>query len=72
MFFLKNPYSIDSLYEVINAGGDADSNGSMVAALLGALNGPFIFPSHLVHGLNQIQFNEVLSVADEFTEVLGG
>lgn len=71
MFFLKNPKSIDSLYEVINAGGDADSNGSMVAALLGALNGPFIFPSHLVNGLNQIQFSEVLAVADEFTKALG-
>jgi len=51
MFFLRNPKSIEALYEVVSAGGDADTNGSMVAALLGALNGTKVFPSHLVDGL---------------------
>jgi ADP-ribosylglycohydrolase len=52
MFFLRNPTSIDSLYEVVSAGGDADSNGSMLAAMLGALNGTKVFPAHLVDELD--------------------
>jgi len=51
MFFLRNPKSIESLYEVVSAGGDADTNGSMVGALLGALNGAAFFPDHLLHEL---------------------
>lgn len=49
--FLKNPTSIDSMYKVVNAGGDTDSNGSILGAMLGALNGTQIFPEHLVNGL---------------------
>lgn len=51
MFFLRNPTSIESLYEVVSMGADTDTNGSMVAALLGALNGTSIFPAHLVNEL---------------------
>lgn len=50
-FFIKNPNSIDALFNVVNAGGDTDSNGSMVGGLLGALNGMEIFPQHLIDGL---------------------
>jgi ADP-ribosylglycohydrolase len=49
-FFLRDPNSIEALYDVINAGGDTDSNGSMVGSLLGALNGD-IFPYRLKEGL---------------------
>lgn len=52
-FFLKNYMSIDSLYDVVSAGGDTDSNGSMLGALLGALNGPSIFPDELVENLDK-------------------
>jgi len=52
MFFLRNPTSVDSLYDVVSAGGDADTNGSMVGALLGALNGVSVFPEHLVEQLS--------------------
>lgn len=38
MLFLKNPFSIETLFDVVNAGGDTDSNGSMAAALLACLN----------------------------------
>jgi len=50
-FFLRNPFSIETLYDIINAGGDTDSNGSIVGAILGALNGTSIFPEHLIEGL---------------------
>lgn len=69
-FFLKNPHSIDSLYDCVSAGGDTDSNGSMLAGLLGALHGTSIFPEHLIDGLQEKE--EVLAVADEFYATFDG
>lgn len=51
MLFLRSPRSVESLYEVVSQGQDADTNGSMCAALLGALNGTAVFPDHLVEEL---------------------
>ena len=65
-WFLRNPQSIESLYDCVSAGGDTDSNGSMLAGLLGALHGTSIFPQHLVDGLKDR--DEVLAIADEFYE----
>lgn len=65
-FFLKNPSSIESLYDVVNGGGDCDSNGSMLASMLGALNGMEIFPQHLISGLKQPEL--MLNLADEFCD----
>lgn len=67
-FFLRNPTNIDSLYDIVSAGGDTDSNGSMLGALLGALNGASVFPQHLINGLDQDQLAEVLEVVDRFCE----
>jgi ADP-ribosyl-[dinitrogen reductase] hydrolase len=64
MFFARNPHGIDSLYNVVSAGGDADTNGSMLGALLGALHGTSVFPEHLVDGLHGM--DEIMSVADRF------
>lgn len=52
MFFLRNPTSIESLYDVVSNSFDSDTNGSMVGALLGAVNGTSIFPDHLVQNLD--------------------
>lgn len=52
MFFLKNPTSMESIYNVVNAGGDTDTNGAIVGALLGALNGPGVFPRELISKLH--------------------
>ena len=68
-FFLRDPHSIDSLYSVVSAGGDTDSNGSMLAGLLGAVNGTSIFPRQLVDGL--VGKDEILVVADQFCDKLG-
>lgn len=65
-FFFKNPTSIDALYDCVSAGGDADSNGSMVGGLLGALNGMEIFPQHLIDGL--LEPNVMLELADRFCD----
>lgn len=68
-FFLNNPCSVDNLYEVINAGGDTDSNASMLGALLGALNGSSIFPSNLVDELPEK--DKILDVAERFAGKFG-
>ncbi|MCX6744601.1 MAG: ADP-ribosylglycohydrolase family protein [Candidatus Parcubacteria bacterium] len=64
--FLRQPFSIETLYDTVSAGGDTDSNGSMVAALLGALNGTKIFPSHLIDGL--WKKDTILQVANLFCD----
>jgi ADP-ribosylglycohydrolase len=68
MFFVKNPHSIDSLYECVSAGGDTDSNGSMLAALLGALHGTAVFPKYLVDELANREV--VFDVASRFCDLL--
>ena len=69
-FFLRNPYSIETLYDVANAGGDTDTNASIVGGLLGALNGASIFPQHLIDGLWQKE--RILATADKFYETFFG
>jgi len=65
-FFLRDPHNINALYDVGNAGGDTDTNASIVGGLLGALNGASIFPEHLINGL--AEKNYVLDVAERFIE----
>lgn len=67
-WFLKNPNSIESLFDCVNAGGDTDTNASMVGALLGVLNGTKVFPDYLIEGL--VEKDEVLEVADKFYEIM--
>lgn len=63
-FFIRNPRNICSLYDVINSGGDTDSNGSIVGALLGALHGSDLFNRRLIGGLWRNE--EILKTADNF------
>jgi ADP-ribosylglycohydrolase len=69
MFFVRNPHTVDCLYDCVSAGGDTDSNGSMLASLLGALHGAAIFPNHLVDDL-PLQAT-VLDVAHRFCDLAG-
>jgi ADP-ribosylglycohydrolase len=65
-FFLRNPRSIESLFDCVNSGGDTDSNGSMLGGLLGVLNGEELFPQYLVDGLDRK--DEILNLANEFSD----
>ncbi|MBI2806124.1 MAG: ADP-ribosylglycohydrolase family protein [Planctomycetes bacterium] len=51
MFFLRNPTSVESLYDVVSMGSDADTNAGLVGALVGGLNGTAVFPPHLADEL---------------------
>ena len=68
-FFVKDPTSIDMLYDCASAGGDTDSNASMLGALQGALNGVDFFPQHLLDGLQHRQ--ELIDLADAFSAKFG-
>ena len=64
-YFLQDQ-TINGLYNVVNAGGDTDTNGSMLASMIGALHGLSIFPEELLDG---IQEKDVLSqLIEEFIE----
>ena len=66
-FFLRNPNSFDSVIKVINAGGDTDTTGSIVASLLGALHGEEIFPKHLIRNLQDPEL--IIDTADKFCKI---
>ena len=72
-FFLRNPHSTQSLDDVINAGGDTDTNGKMLGELLGALHGIELFqqPENqwMLDGLQD--YSELASLADKFCDVFG-
>jgi len=69
-FFLRNWRTIDSLYDCVSSGGDTDTNGSILAALLGALHGPDIFPAELRDGL--VGKEKIMDVAERFAAKFGG
>lgn len=68
-FLIRNPNTIESLYDVASAGGDTDSNASMLGGMLGALHGYSIFPENLVNEL--LEIDRVKDVANRFCDYLG-
>lgn len=54
--FLRNPNSFDAVYDAIAAGGDTDSNASIVGSLLGALHGEKIIPLDLVREVERSEW----------------
>ena len=48
---LKNAHSFETVFQLVNAGGDTDSTAAMAGALLGALHGKNILPQDLVKNL---------------------
>lgn len=65
-FFLRGPFSIESMYDVAYAGGDADTNASMVASMIGAICGTKAFPKALIEGLEAK--TQIIRIADLFYE----
>ncbi len=48
--FLRNPHSIDAMFDAVNFGGDTDSYAGIVGSMLGAANGKF-FSDELFGGV---------------------
>lgn len=72
-FFLRDPYSVQSLDDLINAGGDTDTNGKMLGEMLGALHGIELFqqPENqwMLDGLQDC--SALMELADRFCDVFG-
>ena len=68
--FLRNPRSVETLFNAVNAGGDTDTNAAMVGALLGALNGMEIFPP-LLEQVPRRKLLKVVDLAERFAASIG-
>lgn len=64
--FIRSPFKIQSMIDAAYAGGDADTNASLIGGLLGALGGENIFPAHLKDELDQSE--GILKLTDAFVE----
>ena len=66
--FLKEQ-SFQGLLDIVNAGGDTDTNGSMYGQLVGALHGTEIFPDWAIEGL--VGYDEIVETAETFCDTFG-
>ncbi len=65
--FVSNPSSFSVIWQTACAGGDTDSNASIVGSLYGALNGASLIPKHLLSGIERREYLE--EVAKRFFQV---
>lgn len=65
-FFCMGKHNQDCVYDCVGSGGDTDTNGSMVAALAGALHGEEIFPENLLYKL--LGFPDIELLCDMFAD----
>jgi ADP-ribosylglycohydrolase len=68
-WFLKDPFSFNTINKVVMAGGDTDTNGKIVGEMLGALYGYDALKVSMpwaIDGL--IGINDLLLVVDEFCD----
>lgn len=63
-FFIRSPFKIQSMIDAAYAGGDADTNASLVGGLIGALGGDSIFPAHQIDNLDKK--DDIIQLADLF------
>ena len=63
-FFCMGRHGPDCVYDCVGSGGDTDTNGSMVAALVGALHGEEIFSKSLLYKL--IGFPDIDHLSEQF------
>lgn len=67
-YFLNNPNSFEVIWDIVNAGGDTDSNASIAGALLGALNGMSVFPESVLTQVPEKYRMAVDDLASRFTK----
>lgn len=69
-WFLKDPYSFQILQQVVQAGGDTDTNAKIVGEMLGALHGFDAIQTYMPWAMEElIDADKFLAVADEFCDV---
>lgn len=72
-FFLKNPHSMGTIREVVEAGGDTDTNAKMAGELIGALHGLEFFQTPenkwAIEGLKG--YAELVTLGNQFCDTFG-
>jgi ADP-ribosylglycohydrolase len=65
------PFGLKAMFSLIEAGGDTDSNASIIGGMLGAIHGMALFDVHqsLLDGLQGK--DKILQAADDFADVCG-
>lgn len=63
-FFIRSPFKIDGMLSAVYAGGDTDTNASIIGGLIGALCGEEIFPEKLKDDLKEK--DKIIGLADAF------
>jgi len=67
--FFRHPTDFRAgIFEAVNAGGDTDSNASMVGALIGANVGMTGIPEGMLH--LPFEAEPVIALADEFMDAI--
>ncbi len=66
--FMRNPHSIEAMFDAVNFGGDTDSYAGIVGSMLGATNGKF-FSDELFDGV--VEGDALKREAGEFVRKFG-
>jgi len=68
-WFVKNPHSFQILQQVIQAGGDTDTNAKIVGEMLGALHGFEAIQTYMPWAMQElIDGDKMLALADRFCD----
>lgn len=71
-WFVKNPHSFQILQQVIQAGGDTDTNAKIVGEMLGALHGFEAIQTYMPWAMDElIDGDKMLALADKFCDTFG-
>ena len=72
-FYYKNPHSLQTIYDLIHAGGDTDTNAKMALEMIGALHGEefFMLPENKWTIERLFCMHECLELADQFCDIFG-
>ena len=72
-YFIKNPYTPQTIIDVVEAGGDTDTNASMVGEMIGALMGIEAFQTDdwqwMIDGL--LCYDRLIEMSDLFCDTFG-
>lgn len=71
-WFIKNPHSFQILQQVVQAGGDTDTNAKIVGEMCGALHGFDTIQTYMPWAMEElVDAKSILALADSFCDTFG-
>jgi len=68
----QDPNPFNAVFEAVNAGGDTDTNASIVGSLVGALHGMRAIPPDLLADLNTEEVERIKESTEKFLQACSG